>query len=63
MPWIGNKVRIASRAKVCGPITIGDNSIIGMNAVVVKDVPANSDIVPSALLIIRKEGISTDEKF
>jgi serine O-acetyltransferase len=41
-PTIGNNVDIGSGAKLLGPITIGDNSIIGANAVVVQDVPANS---------------------
>lgn len=37
-PWIGNNVRISAGAKVCGNITVGDNSIIGVNAVIIKDV-------------------------
>lgn len=37
-PVIGNNVTITCGAKVLGPITIGDNSIIGANAVVIKDV-------------------------
>jgi serine O-acetyltransferase len=41
-PTIGNNVDIGSGAKLLGPITIGDNSIIGANAVVVQDVPENS---------------------
>ena len=41
-PIIGNNVDIGAGAKLLGPITIGDNSIIGANAVVIQDVPANS---------------------
>jgi serine O-acetyltransferase len=41
-PTIGNNVDIGAGAKLLGPITIGDNSIIGANAVVVQDVPENS---------------------
>lgn len=41
-PTIGNNVTIGAGAKVLGPITIGENSAIGANAVVTKDVPANS---------------------
>ncbi len=41
-PIIGNNVDIGAGAKLLGPITIGDNSIIGANAVVIRDVPANS---------------------
>jgi serine O-acetyltransferase len=44
-PTIGNNVVIGAGAKVLGNITIGDNSYIGSNAVVIKDVPANSTVV------------------
>ncbi len=40
-PRLGNGVRICAGAKVIGNITMGDNSIAGANAVVVKDVEAN----------------------
>ncbi len=41
-PIIGNNVDIGAGAKLLGPITIGDNVIIGANAVVLCDVPGNS---------------------
>src|ERR1700755_2666302 len=41
-PVIGNNVDIGAGAKLLGPITIGDTVIIGANAVVWSDVPANS---------------------
>lgn len=44
-PTVGNNVLIGTGAKILGPIMIGDNSKIGANAVVIKDVPANSVIV------------------
>lgn len=40
-PTIGNNVTIYCGAKVLGNITVGDNSVIAANAVVVKDVPPN----------------------
>lgn len=43
-PTIGNGVMIFSGAKVLGDITIGDNAIIGANAVVIKNV-AEDEIV------------------
>lgn len=55
-PVIGNNVYIACGAKICGPIEIGDNSVIGLNASVVKDVPSNAVIVPSPQMIIRQDG-------
>ena len=41
-PRIGNNVDIGTGAKLLGGITIGDNVSIGANAVVLRDVPANS---------------------
>jgi serine O-acetyltransferase len=41
-PAIGNNVDIGAGAKLLGPIKIGDNSIIGANAVVLDDVPEGS---------------------
>jgi serine O-acetyltransferase len=41
-PVIGNNVDIGAGAKLLGPIRIGDNSLIGANAVVLCDVPPNS---------------------
>lgn len=63
MPTIGDNVRISAGAKVVGPITVGDNSIIGVNAVITKDVPPDSIIVPSPMRYIYKDGIRVDEKF
>lgn len=44
-PTIGNKVTIGAGAKVLGPLTIGDNSKVGANSVVIRDVPPNSTVV------------------
>jgi serine O-acetyltransferase len=41
-PTIGNNVDIGAGAKLLGPIRIGDNVVVGANAVVLCDVPANS---------------------
>jgi len=41
-PIIGNNVDIGSGAKLLGQIRIGDNVLIGANAVVLCDVPDNS---------------------
>ncbi|TQF69146.1 serine O-acetyltransferase [Rhodococcus spelaei] len=41
-PTVGNRVTIGAGAKVLGPIVIGDDSAIGANAVVTRDVPADS---------------------
>jgi serine O-acetyltransferase len=44
-PTIGDNVVIGAGAKVLGAITVGENSRIGANAVVVKPVPPNSVVV------------------
>jgi len=49
-------VVIGGGAKVLGNITIGDNSYIGANAVVIKDVPANSTVVGVPGRITRQDG-------
>ena len=44
-PTIEDNVVIGSGAKVLGPFTVGKNSRIGSNSVVVKEVPSNSTVV------------------
>jgi serine O-acetyltransferase len=41
-PTIGDRVDIGAGAKLLGPIHVGDDAIIGANAVVIGDVPANA---------------------
>ena len=44
-PTLNDGVVIGAGAKVLGPITIGKNSRVGSNAVVVKDVPESASVV------------------
>jgi len=44
-PQIGNNVIIGAGAQLLGPITVGDFARIGSNAVVVKDVEADTSMV------------------
>ncbi|OBC01947.1 serine O-acetyltransferase [Mycobacterium sp. 852002-40037_SCH5390672] len=44
-PTIGDRVTIGAGAKVLGAIKIGDDSRIGANAVVVKEVPSSSVVI------------------
>ncbi len=44
-PTVGDRVTIGAGAKLLGAITIGHDSRIGANAVVVHDVPPNSVVV------------------
>lgn len=57
IPTIGNNVTIYAGAKVFGKITIGDDVVIGANAVVTKDIPSHSMVagVPAKIIKTRKE--------
>ena len=52
-PVIGSNVDIGSNVCIIGPITIGDNVIIGAGSVIVKDVPKNSIVVGNPGKVIR----------
>jgi serine O-acetyltransferase len=60
-PIIGNNVTINAGAKIIGNVIIGDNSRVGANAVVVKNVPENCTVVGVPAYIVRKNGIKTKE--
>ena len=60
VPVIGDNVEISAGARVLGPIRIGNNVIIGANAVVVKDVPDNC-IVAGVPAKIIKENIALED--
>lgn len=59
-PTIGNNVVIGAGAKVLGNILVGDNSYIGANAVVLRDVPANSTVVGVPGHITKQDGKKFD---
>jgi serine O-acetyltransferase len=59
-PTIGNNVVVGTGAKVLGNIMIGDNSYIGANAVVIKDVPPNSTVVGVPGRVTRQDGKKID---
>lgn len=54
VPTIGDRVYIGTGAKILGPIVIGSNSVIGANAVVVTDIPANCLAVGVPARVIRE---------
>lgn len=41
-PTIGNRVTVGAGAKILGPVVVGDDSAVGANAVVTRDVPPDS---------------------
>lgn len=44
-PTLGNNVVVGAGAKILGAITVGDDTRVGANAVVVRSVPSNSVVV------------------
>lgn len=61
-PIIGKNVRICASAMILGNIRIGDNSIIGAGALVLKDVPDNCTVVGNPAYIINRNGIKENTK-
>ena len=59
-PTIGNKVEIASFAKLLGPIVVGDNVFIGPHCIITKDIPAHSRVTLMAQYQIEKGGSGLD---
>ncbi len=61
-PTIGNNVMIGSGAKVLGPFSVGDNSKIAANAVVLSEVPENSTCVgvPARVVRINNKKVGQD---
>lgn len=59
-PTIGNNVLIGSGAKVLGPFTVGDNSRIASNAVVLSEVPPDSTAVGVPARVVRMAGEKVD---
>lgn len=53
-PVIGNNVYIAVAAKILGEITIGDNCIIGANAVVMESIPTNSIVAGIPAKVVKR---------
>ncbi len=54
-PTIGSNVLIGCGAKVLGPFTVGDNSKIAANAVVLTEVPENSTAVGVPARVVKKD--------
>jgi serine O-acetyltransferase len=55
-PRIGSHVFIGAGAKIIGPITLGDHSRVGANAVVLDDVPPHATVVGIPARVVRRRG-------
>jgi serine O-acetyltransferase len=60
-PILEDGVRVYAGAKVLGPITIGANTRIGANAVVLHDAPADCTLVGVPARIARRAGNAEEE--
>jgi serine O-acetyltransferase len=51
-PVLGNSIYVGTGAKILGPVRVGDNAIIGANAVVTEDVPDGATVagIPAVAL-------------
>ncbi|MGB2706308.1 MAG: serine O-acetyltransferase [Candidatus Omnitrophota bacterium] len=61
-PTLGSNIVVGTGAKILGDIIVGDNSYIGANAVVIKDVPPNSTVVGVPGRITKQDGKKIDVK-
>ncbi|MFV1957565.1 MAG: serine O-acetyltransferase [bacterium] len=60
-PTLRDNVVVGAGSKVLGPFEVGENSRIGANSVVVKEVPPHSTVVGIPGRIVIKEGVSVDK--
>jgi serine O-acetyltransferase len=60
-PELGDNVVVNAGAKIIGKVKVGNNSTVGANAVVVKNVPDNCTVVGVPAYIIRRNGIKVKE--
>ena len=56
-PTLRERVVVGAGAKILGPLVIGENSKVGANSVVVKDVPPNSTVVGVPGRTVKKRAI------
>lgn len=56
LPVLGDHVHVSVGAKILGPVTIGDYSIIGANSVVTKDLSPHSTAIGVPVRSISKAG-------
>lgn len=61
-PTIGDRVTIGAGAKVLGAIKIGDDSRIGANSVVVKEVPASAVVVGVPGQVVSGKGPASEDE-
>lgn len=61
-PVLGKGVFVGAGAKIIGPIHVGDNVVVGANAVVTKNVPADTTVVGANILRKRRTSSHDDPR-
>ena len=59
-PTLGNNVLVGAGAKVLGPFTIGDNTKIAANAVVLTEIPEQCTAVGIPAKVVKKQGVRVE---
>ncbi|NLO99300.1 MAG: serine O-acetyltransferase [Clostridiaceae bacterium] len=62
-PTVGNNVLISAGAKILGPMKIGDNAKIGANAVVLREVEADTTVVGVPGRAVKRSGERIRQSF
>lgn len=60
VPVLGDFVYVGAGAKILGPVKIGNNVVIGANAVVIQDIPDNSLAVGVPARVIRNSILKSE---
>ena len=63
VPVLGSRVEVGAGAILIGPITIGDDVIIGANVVVREDVPAGSVVLPPKPMIKKRQNAAAGRPY
>lgn len=61
-PVLLNNVRVSAGAKILGDITCGNNTVIGANSVVTKNIPDNCTVAGIPAMIIKRNGEKVKEQ-
>ncbi|MEI6437950.1 MAG: serine O-acetyltransferase [Candidatus Omnitrophota bacterium] len=61
-PTLGNNIVVGAGAKILGNITIGDNSYVGANSVVLRSVPPNATVVGVPGYVTKQDGEKLENK-
>jgi serine O-acetyltransferase len=60
-PTIGNRVIVATGAKILGPFKVGDDSKIGAGSVVLEEIPPGCTVVGIPGKVVKRRGGRTDD--